>query len=156
MPESKLPDPDPAAEAFEALRGEVALLRRAVMGLSAERASFPDYSDTLAEITRMVSSIGRRLVALSELPAFALTPDAFGREITEASRKAREEDRGIIVASRDTFDRVASEFRGRLQSAREADQQKNWLIVSASAGALLGMIAWAWVFAPIVHWFVSR
>ena len=46
--------PDPAAKAFEALREEVALARRAVAGLAAERASIeiPDYSATLGEIAK--------------------------------------------------------------------------------------------------------
>jgi len=45
MAQEKPQELDPAAEAFEALRGEVALLRRAVMGLAAERASLeiPDF-----------------------------------------------------------------------------------------------------------------
>jgi hypothetical protein len=67
---------DPAAQAFEALRQEIALLRRAVTGLAADQSSIevPDYSETLAKISGMVSSIGKRLVALSETPAFGYTP----------------------------------------------------------------------------------
>ena len=40
---------DPATLAFEALREEVALVRRAVAGLAAERAAIeiPDYSEEL-------------------------------------------------------------------------------------------------------------
>ena len=45
---------DPATLAFEALREEVGLVRRAVAGLSAERAAneTPDYSETLGKILR--------------------------------------------------------------------------------------------------------
>ncbi|HEY2010589.1 MAG TPA: tail fiber domain-containing protein [Rhizomicrobium sp.] len=66
---------DPAAQAFEALRQEVALLRRAMTGLAADQSSIevPDYGETLATISRMVSSTGKRLVALSEMPAFSYT-----------------------------------------------------------------------------------
>ena len=62
-PESMQPHagPDPAPLAFEALRGEVALVRRAVAGLAAERASIdiPDYSETLGQIIRVSSATGQ-------------------------------------------------------------------------------------------------
>ena len=45
---------DPAAVAFEAMRSELALLRRAVEGLAVERgaADVPDYSETLGVISK--------------------------------------------------------------------------------------------------------
>jgi hypothetical protein len=153
MPEGRTTELDPAAEAFEALRGEVALMRRAVMGLAAERASLeiPDYSESLAEIAKMVSSIGKRLVALSELPAFALSPEGFGRQIVLASETARGQDREIILNARDDFRGAASDLARHVLSAREADKQREWLIWSASGGALAGMLVWASVLAPILH-----
>ena len=55
-PETMQPqaEADPATLAFEALREEVALVRRAVAGLAAERTSIeiPDYSETLGQIMR--------------------------------------------------------------------------------------------------------
>jgi hypothetical protein len=153
MPEGRTTELDPAAEAFEVLRGEVALMRRAVMGLAAERAvlEIPDYSESLGEITRMVSAIGRRLVALSELPAFALSPHDISRQITAASETVRSENRQIIMLSRNAFQQTVADLTLRLQSAREADNQKRWLIWSASGGALAGMFVGAFVFAPILH-----
>jgi hypothetical protein len=129
-------------------------MRRAVMGLAAERAALeiPDYSESLGEITRMVSSIGKRLGALSELPAFALSPEGFSRQITLAGETARRQDREIILNARDDFREAASDLARRVLSAREADKQKKWLIWAAGGGALAGMFVWAFVFAPILHW----
>jgi hypothetical protein len=145
---------DLAAQAFEALRGEVALLRRAIMGLAAERSSLeiPDYSESIARITSMVSSIGKRLVALSELPAFALSPEDFSRQIMSASETVRREDRETIMIGRNILRETVSELKRSLQSAREADKQKKWLIWSASGSALIGMFVWAFGIAPILHW----
>ena len=60
-------DGDAAAEAFEAVRGEVALLRRAVERLAAERAELPapkDYDETLG---RIAQAIGLEIPASGEL-----------------------------------------------------------------------------------------
>lgn len=154
MAEGKRPELDPAAEAFEALRGEVALLRRALEGIAAEHRSLeiPDYSESIARVTSMVSSIGKRLVALSDLPAFALSPQDFSDKILSASEIVREQDQQTILAGRDALREAVSQLTQRLQSARNADKQQKWLIWSASGGAIMGMFAWAFVFAPILHW----
>ena len=146
---------DPAAQAFEALRGEVALLRRAMEGLAAEHRSLeiPDYSESIARITSMVSSIGKRLIALSELPAFALSPEGFSHQIMSASETARREDQHTILVARDALREALSQMTQRLQSAREADQQDKTLLWAGGGGALVGMLVWAFLIAPILHRF---
>ena len=54
-----------AAEAFEAMRGELALLRRAVEGLAAERGAIdvPDYTETLGRMQKGVDTAGGRASA---------------------------------------------------------------------------------------------
>src|SRR3546814_2326084 len=56
--ESALPgtNNDPAS-AFEALRGEISLLRRAVEGLTAERQAAPNYKPTLAAMAERLAAI---------------------------------------------------------------------------------------------------
>ena len=106
------PESDPASKAFEQLRGEVALLRRAMEGLAAERASIeiPDYCETLAQITTAVASVDERLVTLSKKPAFGLSPQGFSQEIVAASEKIRREDRQTITESREALQQVAKEL----------------------------------------------
>ena len=144
---------DAAAQAFEALRGEVSLLRRAMEGLAAEHRSLeiPDYSESIARIASMVSSIGKRLVALSELPAFALSPEGFSRQVISVGEAIRDQDRQTIMIARDTFREAVSELTQRLQSARQADKQNKWLIWSASGGLLIGMFVGALCLGPILH-----
>jgi hypothetical protein len=83
-PESMQLDADPATLAFEALREEVALVRRAVAGLAAERASidFPDYSETLGQIMRASSAIRQSVKALAEMPALRF----FGQRLEPRNR----------------------------------------------------------------------
>jgi hypothetical protein len=80
-------DADPATLAFEALREEVALVRRAVAGLAAERASIevPDYSETLGQIMRASAAAAQNLKALAEMPALRRSAKDWGREIAFAA-----------------------------------------------------------------------
>ena len=67
---------DPAVDAFERLRSEVALLRRAVEGLAAGAQEAPvDYSPTLAELSEAIAAVNAQAVALGERPLLALAPD---------------------------------------------------------------------------------
>ena len=60
---------DAAAEAFEGVRGELALLRRAVERLSAERAEvpeIPDYSETLGKMAKALNATMQNVGVLAE------------------------------------------------------------------------------------------
>ncbi|MET0376493.1 MAG: hypothetical protein ABW128_19850, partial [Rhizorhabdus sp.] len=90
---------DEAARAFEGLRGEVTLLRRAVERLTAERAGngdAPDYSETLGAIANNITATARAVDALVNSPALALTPEELNRRIVEAGVAGRSEDRRAI------------------------------------------------------------
>src|SRR5271156_3117291 len=67
---------DEAAVAFEELRQEIALMRRAVAGLSAEHASIevPDYSQTLGKMAAALNAILKTNKEISEAPASGVAP----------------------------------------------------------------------------------
>ena len=144
---------DPAAQAFEALRQEVALLRRAVTGLAADQSSIevPDYSESIARITSMVSSIGKRLVALSETPAFGYTPRDWSHEIEMASEEARRKDRESIMLSGEILRKTTEDLTRSLMSAREAAKQQQWLLWTGGGGVLAGMLLWALCIGPAIR-----
>lgn len=79
MPE----EPRSAAEAFDALRAEVAVLRRTVEGLSGALAEHrpADYSLDLGRIRKELSAAGDLLTAIEAHPALRLTPQQFDRGI---------------------------------------------------------------------------
>lgn len=144
---------DPAALAFEALRQEVALLRRAVTGLAADQSSIevPDYSETLTTISHMVSSIGKRLVALSETPAFGYTPRDWSHEIEMASEEARRKDREAIMLSGQLLRKTTEDLTRSLMTAREASWQKRLLLWTGGGGVLAGMLLWALCVGPAIR-----
>ena len=132
---------DPAAAAFEALREEVALARRAVAGLAAERTSLeiPDHSETLAQILHASTIIARRLRALSEAPALQLSAQGWGHAIAEAGEAARRGDKHALSEARAALQGAAQGLKAATRSAREADRQRAWLEATGIAGLIVGL-----------------
>ncbi len=133
---------DPAAVAFEALRREVALLNVTLAELAAERASAPDYSETLGEIAQGVRIAVGRMGKLATSPALAATPAEIARQITAAGDEARRQDRATLHQAQEMLQRAAGDLRGWVDTARLASVQ-NWRLLQAAlagvvAGAVLG------------------
>ncbi len=136
---------DPATLAFEALREEVALVRRAVTGLAAERGAneIPDYSETLGQIMRASAATARGLKALVEMPALRLTGKDWGREIAAASGEARRADREMLAHAVEVFQQATHDVIVSSRSARSAEAQRQWLLWSAAGGVVAGVLLWA-------------
>lgn len=86
---------DPAS-AFEALRGEVGLLRRALEGLAAERQLAPDYTLTMADQARRLAGIEALIDGFSHSPALQLTPESLAASIARAGETVRAGDRDTL------------------------------------------------------------
>lgn len=143
---------DEAAQAFEALRAEVTLMRRAVERLAAERMELPeapDYSETLGVISNNLTATAQRVDALLGSPALRLTPDAFGRQMEAAGAVARGEDHRALMTARQGLDDATRQLRGYMVSQRTAFEQNRWIYLTAAIGVVVGMVIWA-VFAGIV------
>lgn len=145
---------DQAEQAFENLRAEVSLMRRAVERLAAERAEMPeapDYSETLGVISRNLSGTAQRVDALVKSPALALTPGELNRQIVEVGSAGRSEDRRAIAAARQTIEEVATKMGRQLDSHVMADEQRRRLWRVGLGGLALGMLLWAIVAGPIAR-----
>ena len=144
---------DPATLAFEALREEVALVRRAVAGLAAERAAIeiPDYSETLGQILRASSTTAAQLKMLAEMPALLLTSKDWGREIAAASGEARRSDQAMLTHAIEALQQATRNVTVSLRSARSAEDQRQWLLWTATGGVVAGMLLWAVGAAPIAR-----
>jgi hypothetical protein len=94
---------DPAAEAFARLEGELALMRRAVQHLAAERADIviPDYGTTLTDMAKRMGTISESLKGMAGHPAMQMTPDSIGNRIAAAAEAARRTDQDRISQARD-------------------------------------------------------
>ena len=154
-PESMQPqaEADPATLGFEALREEVALVRRAVAGLAAERASIeiPDYSETLGQIMRASSATRQSVKALAEMPALRLSAKDWSHDIATAAQEARRSDQQAFAEARHGFERMAAEMAAHLRSARSAERQRQWLIWTTAGGIVAGMLLLAIIVGPVVR-----
>lgn len=117
---------DPAAEAFARLEGELALMRRAVQHLAAERADIviPDYGATLTDMAKRMGAIGDSLKTMAGHPAMQMTPDSIGNRIAVAAEAARRSDQDRISQARSDLNHAAQEMRSVTAHARTAAEQR--------------------------------
>jgi hypothetical protein len=144
---------DPATLAFDALREEVALVRRAVAGLAAERGAteIADYSETLSRILRESAAMANSLKTLAGSPALHRTALSLAREIAEAGNEARRSDREALTEARDAFRQAARDIAAKLAIAKAAGSQRQWLLWPGIGGFVAGMLVLAIGIGPAVR-----
>lgn len=128
------------AEAFEALRREVALLRRALEGLAAEQKAQPDYSGVLAGIGARITEQNAVLGAMAEAPALQLTPEAIGQQVMRASEQVRAEDARLLGHAKNGITSAVRQIEASLATARTAHAQQRAVRWSAILGIVTGVM----------------
>jgi hypothetical protein len=138
---------DPAAEAFARLEGELALMRRAVQHLAAERADIviPDYGTTLTDMTKRMGAISESLKSMAGHPAMQITPDSIGQRIAAAAESARRTDHDRITQARDDLHHAAQAMRSVTAHARTAAEQRQQLYQVAGGAFLAGILLWSFL-----------
>ena len=138
---------DAAAEAFEGVRGELALLRRAIEGIAArdDRPEPPDYGETLGQITKLANATLQR----AEFMRKAIEEEAVARQVANRITGAVAEDRQAGKTAAGELRDATRALHGVAASARRGDEQNRWLVRAAIGGIVVGMIVWA-VFAGVV------
>ena len=131
-----------AAQAFERLRCEVALLRRALEGLAAEQQAAPDYSPTLGDMTEKLGAIVHWAKRLNEIPALRRTEADMAREVAAAAEKVRAEGQALIRTAEEGFTTAVRAIDAIVARHREASVQRRLLVRAALAGALAGILFW--------------
>ncbi|GGJ38670.1 MULTISPECIES: DUF6118 family protein [Alphaproteobacteria] len=145
MREQEMEYQDPATTAFARLEGEVALMRRAVEQLAAERADIhiPDYTDTLGELSKHLGAAERTLRTIVAKPAMELTPEEMARQIDRAARQARDATASEMQRAQVRFDNAAYELRGTISTLRAAHEQRLHLIWAVGGGIVAGCLLWS-------------
>ena len=138
---------DPAAEAFARLEGELALMRRAVQHLAAERADIiiPDYGKTLTEMTKRLEDMAENLDCMEEHPAMQVTPDSFGRRIEAAAEAARRDDQTRINNAYNELRQATQDMRGVTSHARTSADQRRTVFQAVGGGVLGGILLWSFL-----------
>lgn len=136
-----------AAEAFARLEGEMALMRRAVQHLAAERADIviPDYGPTLTEMTKRLGAIAGNIGDIAEHPAMQVTPDDFGRRIEAAAQAARRDDQDRINDAHNELQHAAQDMRAVTSHARTSAEQRRKLFQTVGGGVLGGILLWSFL-----------
>ena len=95
---------DPAAQAFERVREELALLHQAVKGMAADRHELviPDYNATLAQMAEKLGTVDEQLAVIADKPALRLTPEALGAQIKKAADVASQTQRDELQSARNS------------------------------------------------------
>ncbi|MDB5395274.1 MAG: hypothetical protein JWM91_2780 [Rhodospirillales bacterium] len=137
---------DPA-QAFEDLRGEVSVLRRAVEALSRawEENQPPDYSPDLGRIAKALAVVVSQLDGIGKHPALRLTPEQHGQAVVQAGtmlmrQAAQRLDRAVQDAERERA-RLAS----LIGTVRTQDRQFQMLCWTAGIALAVGLLV-----SPIV------
>lgn len=138
---------DPAAEAFARLEGELALMRRAVQHLAAERADIviPDYGTTLMDMAKRLGAISRGITTIADHPAMQLTPDSLGARIEAVAESARRSDHDRIRQARTDLNHAAQDMRAVTAQARTAGEQRQQLFQVAAGCVLAGIFLWSFL-----------
>lgn len=112
-----------AVRAFEDLRGEVSLLRRAIEGLAAERRDQPDNRPTLEALAASNEELGAWARRISERPALQLTPQRIGEEIEAVALRFRQQDRKERAAAQARLASGVDELKAISRQARTTYEQ---------------------------------
>jgi hypothetical protein len=141
---------DPA-QAFEALRAEVAALRQAVEA-AAERQA-PDYSPDLGRITQAVNGVIDGLEAIAAHPAVRMTPDQFGQAMTRTGRELMNEVAQKYDRARQDAERERHQLAGIIGTVRGKRDQvfllgavcfATFVFTMLASPVLLGELPFGW------------
>lgn len=139
---------DAAERAFEALRDEVAALRRTLERLAGLVAQgrpdepAPDYSPTLGAMAQELRAVGVRLDGIEAQPALRLTPGEITQQVAAGVRRASDEAvRGHAHAGT-RLDDAVRDLRALIGAANSqlAQRRREW--IAAAIGAVLGLALW--------------
>ena len=131
------------ALAFEDLRAEISLLRRAVEGLTAARERMPDYTPTLGSMMAQLKTTQEALQRIEHSPAVALTPIELTKEIVQAAANARADDARKLDEARDAIARSIGKVDGIVERGQSVEGQSRLLRRSCAATALATILFWS-------------
>ena len=150
-------DGDGAERAFEALREEVAGLRRGIEQVSRQRSTAAagvaavDYSPTMGAMQKALGVIAGRLEAVERQPALRVTGASLGAELNAAARDATEALSGSVsgvVSEMRNATATLGDLVGRIHQERE---QRVRLWAAGAGGVLGGVLLWFFL-AALLPW----
>jgi hypothetical protein len=128
--------------AFEDLRAEVSVLRRAVEALPRAWADNkpPDYSLVLGRVSKDLGTVASHLQAIEQHPALVLTPEEHRRAVARAGEGVMAEAARKLDLAAQGADRERHQLAGLIGVARTKDQQLRALAITAGIALAVGLI----------------
>jgi hypothetical protein len=144
MAEDHMGDP---AQAFEDLRAEVSVLRRAIEALPATiRENRPaDYSADLAVLGKGLDEIGEQLGTILKSSALMVSPQEQGKAIAKAGHNLVREAAEKLNLATHAMERERGQLAGIVGQAWAQDRQYKLLFLTAGIAVAVGL-----VFSPLV------
>ncbi|MGN8000145.1 hypothetical protein [Sphingomonas sp. 22176] len=136
---------DDPTQAFESLRQEISLLHTAIQGLTATREKIPDYSPTLAAISRQLATMTEGITRIEQAPAVKLTPAMMVQQLGKAAADVRADDKRQMDEVRADLHQMIGRIDGIVVRARSTDHQLKrelWMMLGAF---LSGILLWSFL-----------
>ena len=132
---------DPA-QAFEDLRAEVSVLRRAIEALPGawEESRPPDYTPSLGTIVQGLAAVENQLAGIEKHPALRLTPEQHQQAIAQAGNVLMREAAQKLDRAAQDAERERHQLAGLIGTVRKQDAQRNWLLYAASGALVVGLL----------------
>ncbi len=132
---------DPA-RAFEDLRAEISVLRRAVEALpvALEDNRPPDYSPDLGRIVQGLNHVGATLGAIEKHPALRLTPEQHQVAIARAGDGLLREAAQKLEHAAQEAQCARQQLGGMIGTIREQNAQWNWVFYTGLAALMAGLL----------------
>ncbi|MBV9997469.1 MAG: hypothetical protein JO127_19880 [Caulobacteraceae bacterium] len=139
MAEDHAGDP---AQAFEDLRAEVSVLRRAIEALPAaiRENRPPDYSADLAVLGKGLDEIGEQLETILKSPALSRTPEQHGAAIAQAGANLVRETAQRLDRAAQEAERERTRLSGMIGQAWAQDRQFKLLCWTGGVAFAVGLV----------------
>ncbi|MBU6298999.1 MAG: hypothetical protein KGJ79_03530 [Alphaproteobacteria bacterium] len=137
---------DPA-QAFEDLRAEVSVLRKAVeaLPLAIRDNRSPDYAQDLAVIGKGLDEIGAQIEALRSYPALRMTPEQQGQSIANAGSALIREVAQKFERATQEADRERYNLAQMVGTLHDKQDQRFWLMMVGAVAFVIGFAAFPFV-----------
>lgn len=134
--------PGDPAKAFEDLRAEVSVLRKAVEALprAMRENRPPDYAQDLAVIGKGLDEIGSQLETIQRSPALRTSPEQQGQSIANAGSAVFREAAQKLERAAQEADRERYSLSQMIGTLRGKSDQRFWVMTAALVGLLIGFV----------------
>ena len=131
-----------AARAFDDLRAEVSILRRAVESLPDgwKAAAPPDYTPSFGAISKQLQNLTSRLAAIESHPSLKMTPAQHQEAVANVGNKLMERAASQIDQATRASTHALEELKAFFGTVRSQDAQLKWLLVTGAALFVIGLL----------------